>query len=110
MINPLSFLDSKRVEFYFKSPLRYTYFLAKKLEGIIEQDLEHSQKAFLPDKELRVIVNRLTQDLFGTTSVDQLDVKSKLMIARRLRYDYASTVKQVARMLRLDKSALDGYI
>lgn len=110
MINPLSFLDSKRVESYFKSPLRYTYFLAKKLEGLIEQDLENSQKAFLPDKELRVNVNRLTQDLFGATSVNQLDVKSKLMIARRLRYDYASTVKQIARMLRLDKSALDGYI
>ena len=110
MIDPLCFLDSQRVESYFKSPLRYTYFLAKKLEGIVEQDLEYSQKAFLPDKDVRAIIGKLSHELFGVTSVSRLDVKSKLLIARRLRYDYASTVKQIARLLRLDKSALEGYI
>ena len=110
MIDPLCFLDSKRVESYFKSPLRYTYFLAKKLEGIVEQDLEYSQKAFLPDKDVRAIIGKLSLELFGVTPVSRLDVKSKLLIARRLRYDYASTVKQIARLLRLDKSALEGYI
>lgn len=110
MIDPLCFLDSKRVESYFKSPLRYTYFLAKKLEGIVEQDLEYSQKAFLPDKDVRAIIGKLSHELFGVTSVSRLDVKSKLLIARRLRYDYASTVKQIARLLRLDKTALEGYI
>ena len=110
MIDPFHFLDSQRVESFFKSPLRYTYFLAKKLEGVVEQELEHSQKAFLPDKDLRVVINQLTHELFGGTSVNQLDVKSKLVIARRLRYDYASTVGQIARLLRLDKSALNGYI
>lgn len=110
MIDPLCFLDSKRVESYFKSPLRYTYFLAKKLEGIVEQDLEYSQKAFLPDKDVRAIIGKISHELFGVTQVSRLDVKSKLLIARRLRYDYASTVKQIARLLRLDKSALEGYI
>ena len=110
MICPLCFLDSNRVEKFFKSPLRYAYFLAKKIEGVIEQELEHSQKAFLQDKDLRVVVNELAQSLFGVSSVNQLDVKSKLTIARRLRYDYASTVKQIARMLRLEQSALEGYI
>ena len=110
MICPLCFLDSNRVEKFFKSPLRYAYFLAKKIEGVIEQELEHSQKAFLQDKDLRVIVNELAQSLFGVSSVNQLDVKSKLTIARRLRYDYASTVKQIARVLRLEQSALEGYI
>ena len=110
MINPLCFLDLKKVESYYKSPLRYMYFLAKKQEGIVEQDLEHSQKAFIPDKEMRIIVSKLAGELFGVTNVKQLDVKSRLILARRLRYDYASTVKQISRMLHLEKSALDGYI
>ena len=110
MIHPTSFLNVRSMELYFKTPIRYSYFLAKKQEGVIEQELEHSQKTFIPDKELRLIVNKLVKDNFGADNVNALDVKSKLMIARKLRYDYASTIKQIARMLRLDKSALMGYI
>ena len=110
MICPLDFLDFKKVESHFKSPMRYTYFLAKKQEGAIEQELEHAQKTFLPDKELRPIVRRLAEDNFGNSNINELDVKSRLFIARRLRYDYASTVKQIARLLCLDKNTLEGYI
>ena len=42
--------------------------------------------------------------------MEDLDVKSRLVIAKRLRYDYASTHKQIARLLRLDKSALEDFI
>ena len=110
MICPLCFLDLKRVEANFKTPMRYTYFLAKKLEGVIEEELYHSQKTFLPDKELRVVVSKLSKEIFAASDIRNLDVKSKLVIARRLRFDYASTVKQIARILNLDKEALEGYI
>ena len=110
MICPLSFLDIKAIESYFKTPIRYSYFLAKKQEGVIEQELEHAQKAFIPDKELRVIVRQIAQELFGRSDINGLDVKSRLVLARKLRYDYASTVKQIARILRLDKFTLAGYI
>lgn len=110
MICPMSFLDIKTIEALFKSPLRYSYFLAKKQEGIIEQELEHAQKAFIPDKELRVIVKRIAKELYGSEDINELNVKSKLALARKLRYDYASTVKQIARILRLERSALIGYI
>ncbi len=110
MMCPLSFLDIKAIESYFKTPMRYSYFLAKKQEGVIEQELQHAQKIFIPDKELRVIVRRIAQELFDRVDINGLDVKSRLVIARKLRYDYASTVKQIARILHLDKSALSDYI
>ena len=110
MILPTSFINIKVIESFFKSPIRYSYFLAKKLEGIVEQDLEHSQKTFIPDKDLRIIVKKLSKELFNIEKPNDLDIKSKLIIARKLRYDYASTVKQIARMIGLDKSTLDGYI
>ena len=110
MISPLSFLDFQRVESYFKSPIRYSYFLAKKQEGIVEQEFVKSQKIFIPDKELRVIARKLVKDHYGECRMEDLDVKSRLVIARRLRYDYASTHKQIARLLRLDKSALEDFI
>ena len=110
MISPMSFVDIRRVESYFKSPVRYTYFLAKKLEGVVEQELEHSQKTFIPDKELRPIVERLAQQTFGVETVKDLDVNSRLALARKLRYDYASTLKQISRMVLLDKSLLEGFM
>lgn len=110
MIHPMSFLNIKKLESCYKTPVRYAYFLAKKIEGIVEQDLQHSQKLFIPDKELRPIVRKMTRELFGTDNITELDVKDRLLIAKRLRYNYASTVKQISRMIHLDPSALEGYI
>ena len=110
MIHPLSFLKINKLESYFRSPIRYSYFLAKKQEGVIEEELEHAQKSFIPDKELRVIAKKMAQEIFDREKICDLDIKSRLLIARKLRYEYASTIKQIARLLNLDKSVLGGYI
>ena len=110
MIHPLSFLNIRKLESCYKTPVRYAYFLAKKIEGIVEQELEHSQKLFIPDKELRSIVRKMARELFGTENIIELNVKERLIIARRLRYNYASTIKQISRMVHLSPSALDGFI
>ena len=110
MIHPLSFLNIRKLESCYKTPVRYAYFLAKTIEGIVEQELEHSQKLFIPDKELRSIVRKMARELFGTENIIELNVKERLIIARRLRYNYASTIKQISRMVHLSPSALDGFI
>ena len=110
MICPLSFLNIKKLESFYKSPMRYSYFLAKKLEGVVEQELEHSQKLFMPDKELRPIVNELVRTNFGNKELQQLDVNERIFIAKRLRHNYASTIKQISRMIHLEPSVLEGFI
>ena len=110
MIHPLSFLNISKLEACFKSPMRYSYFLAKKIEGIVEQELEHSQKLFIPDRELRPVVNEIVRSNFGNKNLQQLDVNERLVIAKKLRHDYASTIKQISRMIHLDPSALEGFI
>ena len=99
MIHPKSFMDLSRLEQIFKSPSRYSYFLAKKIEGHVEMQFTHARKVFMPDKELREIVRNMSRRLFGCEDVRELDVKSRIDIAKRLRYDYASTVKQISRMV-----------
>lgn len=110
MICPDSFIDLCRVESYFKTPVRYSYFLAKKQEGVVEQEFESSQKIFIPDNELREVVRRMVVQDHGKESVTDLDVKSRLSLARKLRYNYASTIKQIARMLHLEASAIEGFL
>jgi hypothetical protein len=110
MLHPLCFLEISIAESYYKTPLRYMYFLAKKLEGVVENEFRHAQNLFIPDKELRLIVRQISLDLFSVDNVLNLNVNDRLTIARRLRYDYAASLKQISRMVRLEVSALDGFL
>ena len=110
MLCPDSFLDTSVIESYFKTPARYAYFLAKKWEGAVEQEMESSQKIFVPDIELREIVRKMVLQDYGKRRVTDLDAHARLSIARKLRYRYASTLKQISRMVHLDRSALEGFV
>ena len=110
MISPSSFMDFSRIEHIFRTSTRYSYFLAKKLEGQVEMQLTKSRKVFIPDKELRQIVRKIAHETYRTEDVRSLDVKSRLAIARRLRYDYASTLKQISRMVCLTDDLLKGFV
>lgn len=110
MISPSSFMDFSRIENIFRTSTRYSYFLAKKLEGQVEMQLSKSRKVFIPDKELRQIVRKIAHDTYRTEDVRSLDVKSRLAIAKRLRYDYASTLKQISRMVCLTDDLLKGFV
>ncbi len=110
MICPNSFMDISRTESYFRSVARYTFYLSKKLEGIINQELELTQKVFIADLELRKIVTRIIQKDYGKENVEDLDINDRLSVARKLKYNYASTIKQISRMVQLKIEALQEYI
>ena len=110
MLCPASFFDASIIESFFKTSVRYSYFLAKKLEGVVELDIKPSQKIFIPDIELREIVRKMVLRDYGKDDVTDLDINERLTIARNLRYCYASTLKQISRMLHLDRAALEGFI
>ena len=110
MLCPDSFMDISVIESCFKTPARYSYFLSRKLEGVVEQELESSRKIFIPDAELREIVRKMISHDYGKDSVAELDVDARLSIARKLRYSYASTIKQISRMVHLGRTVLEGFI
>ena len=110
MINPLCFIDIKRIEQLFKSPNRYLYYLVKKLEGKINQSLDQDIRPFVPDKDLREIASRLAEEMFGSKDIRTLSVKSRLTLARNLKQEFASTHKQISRILHLEASILKDFI
>ena len=110
MLDITSFIDVSKLESIFKSPARYTYFLAKKLEGIVESEFKNARSAYQPDKEIRQVTMRICKEMFGHEDVKSLDTKSKLNIARKLRYDYLSTRKQISRMVFLNEEMLKGFV
>lgn len=108
MLLPECYFDVESAERLFKSPLKYLYFLSRKLEGKIE--MLEGTKAFIPDRELRPLTESLAEQLFGNRDIRQLDFNSRILLARKLRYNYASTPKQISRMVYLDSEALIKFI
>ena len=110
MILPTCFMDISITESFFKTPIRYTYFLSKKLEGMIELELEHAQKVFIPDKEMRQIVKEIIYERYQATDIRQIGINERLQIARILKFKYACSVKQISRMTQLEKDAIEGFV
>ena len=102
------FINIDFIEGLYRSPTRYLYHLSRKLEGKIE--MQQGIRAFIPDKELRPVTEELAKKLFGKSKVKDLDFNSKILLARKLRYDYASTPKQISRMLSMDSEILSKFI
>lgn len=110
MIDPGCFVDIAFLEKLFQTPGRYLYFLSRKLEGEIDRYFSMGTRTFMLDKELRVVLGKLALELCGEGDIRLLSVNSRLMLARKLRYEYASTVKQISRMLHLDMELLKGFV
>lgn len=108
MIYPPCFIDIAKVEHIFKSPMRYIFYLSKKLEGKVE--MQQGTKTFFLDKELRIVAKKLAQELCGKNELADLDFNSKIALARKLRYSYASTPKQIARILSVNDEILSQFI
>ena len=110
ILNPECFVDIKKIEELFKSPVRYLYFLTRKLEGKIDLSLAQGKKTFLSDKELREVTIDIAHRIFGSTDIKALSVKSRLRLASILKNEYLTSVKQISRMLYLDASLLKGFV
>ena len=109
MILPISYINLSRLEDLFKSVNAYLFFLSKKLEGKVELEMENGRKTFTPDKELRPVAEKMAHEMFGCTIAD-LDVSSKMKIARRLKSEYLASLKQASRMVQLKEELLEGFV
>ena len=110
MLNPLCFTDIKKIETLFRSPNKYLYYLVKKIEGKINQTIDQHNRPFVSDKDLRDISGRFSEQMFGTKDIRTLDVRSRLTLARKLKSDFASSAKQLSRILHLEASILKDFI
>lgn len=110
MLLPTQILEIAAAERLYKSPVRYIYFLSKKLEGKIELLMDQNGKSFIPDIEMRKIVENISNEMFGTSLIHTLDFNARIALARKLRYEYASTPKQISRMVNINHEQLSKFI
>ena len=110
MIMPHQFIDRNLVIKLFSSPARYIYFISKKVEGKIDLELKDGERTFIPDKDLRVIVQDICFELYKTRELRRLDINSRINLAKQIRRRYSSSTKQIARMVHLHAETLKGFV
>lgn len=110
MISPHQFIDGSIVTRLFGTPARYIYFISKKVEGKIDLELNNGERIFIPDKELREIVQDIAFEIYKTREIKKLDIRSRINLAKQIRHRFASSTKQIARMVNLDAETLKGFV
>ena len=56
----------------------------------------------LPDKELRQTANEFSKEMFAKEKIMSLSVNERLLLAKRLRRQFRSSIKQIARVVHLE--------
>ena len=54
--------------------------------------------------------DQIWEDKHGLRDIRSLNINARLEIAKTLRYSYGSTVKQISRLLHLEKNSLEGFV
>jgi len=104
-ISPLSFCKIDLAERLFRNASHYFYLLTKKMEQQKEIALQIGESIFYNDNELYQIALTLSKKQHGVLPA-LLNVEAKIELAKKLRYDYNASSKQIQRILKLDASLL----
>ncbi len=110
MICPDCFVSYEKVENLFQTSRRYLFYLSKKVEGTVESEMLYGARNYIVDKELRVIAKELVKKLYGEDDYKLLDIGSRLQLAKKLKYDYLATTKQISRVIGVSIEILSSYI
>ena len=102
-IHPACYVASDEVEKIFRHPSRLMLALAKKVENEFEIVMGAAQKITMHDSELMTHVGELIRHEFGVSSLAQLSADDRLRLCLLMKRNFNSSVKQIARILRLSQ-------
>ena len=108
MILPENYVEVKEVEKLFFSVRRYLHRLATNKE--MEINLTMMQNIRMNDTDLRKEAAKVCMDTFGTTSVDILDYRQKLLICKILRKRLGAGSRQLGRIMHLDPANIKNLL
>lgn len=105
---PLSFCDVALGECMFRDATHYFNRLSKSVESNAIIAKEIGESMWHTDDEMYSIAVKICRERFEASSPRLLNPAAKLELARILHYEFSANLKQVQRMLRIDKSLLDA--
>ena len=109
-IHPACYIAVDEVEKIFRHPSRLMMLLAKKVENEFEVASGAAQQIKMTEAELKTQVLELVRNEFGVNSLAQLSADDRLRLCLLMRRNFNSSVKQIARILRLSQSVVASVL
>lgn len=107
MLFPPSFCAISEAESYFRDAHQYFRSLSRDNEAYAEVAQRLGEHIFLTDDELFGAVCALSAREFGSPKPGLLTGDQKLEVARRMRFDYNASHKQIQRILKLSPTVVN---
>lgn len=102
VIWPGHYVQYEAVNRLYRNVKRYMYYLSSTLENAVSETLGITDLVALPDKELRQTANEFSKEMFAKEKIMSLSVNERLLLAKRLRRQFRSSIKQIARVVHLE--------
>ena len=109
-IHPACYIAADEEEKIFRHPSRLMMLLAKKVENEFEVAFGAAQQIKMTEAELKTQVLELVRNEFGVNSLAQLSADDRLRLCLLMRRNFNSSVKQIARILRLSQSVVASVL
>lgn len=98
LIFPGEYVAYEIVESIFKTCKSLCFFMCSTKDDLIEAKGGNLSLLSIPMQEMRQHKNEVCKELFGTDSSYKLNTQQRIMLARKLRSRYNSSVKQILRL------------
>lgn len=99
IVNPASFVNYKLVEELFVSARQFIHWTLKNVEAQVETAHRMGERPNLSDEELLSVVFKLCHSQFSCNKPSELDMQQQSVVLKKLKYDYAASNSQIARVL-----------
>lgn len=98
IVFPGEYVAYEIVERLFRTHKAYLSFMGSNKEHEVESMSGRITSLSIPDQEMRQYKNEAGKEIFGTSSLRNLNTSQRIILARKLRSRYQCSVKQISRV------------
>lgn len=108
LILPSSYCKIKDAEQLFRNAHQYYSIVSKNWEAYRDLAKEFGDTCFLTDNEMYAAISSLCKREYGQGRPNLLSIEQKGEVARKMKYDYGASTKQIRSILRLESGLLNS--
>jgi len=107
-VSPFSFCDIETGQRMFRDARNYFFKISKNVEGYKEIASQTGESIYYIDEDLYYVAQTVSKNEYGFESPNLLPANLKIVLAKKLHYEYNASNKQIQRILKLDTTVVNS--
>lgn len=107
-IPPPAFCDINSTEGLYRNARHYFYVISRNLESMKTIAHEIGESVYYTDDDIYTILLGICREQYNVGRPALIPAQAKVEVARKLHYEYNAGAKQIARMLKIERSILES--